>query len=74
MRFGVIACPQCRHAKGVNLTTKTTKCTHCGKTLKLKTLIIFYETDSLQQLRQAVGVLNAQFDKKRDGFSKIFND
>ncbi len=40
----------------------------------LKTLTIFYETDSLQQLRQAVGVLNAQFDKKRGGFSNILND
>lgn len=75
MKYGVIACPQCRQAKGVDLSSRTTKCTRCGKTLQLKNLKIFYETESLQQLRQAVGLLNAKFDKKkRDEFSKIVID
>jgi hypothetical protein len=62
MRFGVIVCPQCKYVKGLELFSKTTKCIRCGKTLELKKLKIFYETDSQEKLRQAIGVLNAELD------------
>ena len=65
MRFGVIVCPQCKQVKGVDLSSKTTKCIRCGKTLELKKLKIFYETESQEKLRQAIGLLNAELDGKQ---------
>jgi transposase-like protein len=60
MRLGVIICPQCKQVKGVALSSKTTRCIRCGKTLQLKKLKIFYETDSQEMLTQAIGLLNAE--------------
>ena len=74
MRLGVIVCPQCKQVKGVNLSFKTTKCAGCGKTLNLEKIKIFYETDSPEKLRQAIGLLNAEFDGKSDAFKKLLYD
>jgi hypothetical protein len=60
MWLGVIICPHCKKAKGVDLSAKTTKCTYCGKTLQIKKLKKMYETDSQEKLRQAIGLLNAK--------------
>jgi len=62
MRFGVIVCPHCKYVKGIELSSKTTKCVRCGKTLQLEKIIIFYETDSQEKLRQVIGLLNAKLD------------
>ncbi len=72
--FGVIVCPQCNHVKSVNLSSMTTKCIRCGKTLQIKKLKIFYETESQEKLRKAIGLLNAEFQKKNDVFKKVLND
>ena len=64
MRFGVIVCSKCKHAKGVELSSKTTKCTHCGKILHVKKLKVFYTTDSQAELHHAVGRVNAEVDDK----------
>ena len=74
MMLGVIVCPQCKQVKGVNLSSKTTKCTGCGKTLTLEKLKIFYETDSQEKLRQAIGLLNAELDGKSVAFKKLLHD
>ena len=74
MRLGVIVCPQCKQVKGVNLSFKTTKCAGCGKTLTLEKLKIYYETDSQEKLRQAIGLLNAELDGKSDAFKKLLYD
>jgi hypothetical protein len=74
MRLGVIVCSQCKQVKGVNLSSKTTKCTGCGKTLTLEKLKIFYETDSQEKLRQAIGLLNAELDGKNVAFKKLLYD
>ena len=64
MRFGVIVCPQCNQVKGVDLSLQTTKCIRCGKTLQMKKLKIFYETESQEKLRKAIGVLKVKFERK----------
>ncbi len=74
MRFGVIVCPQCKYVKGLELSSKTTKCIRCGKTLELKKLKIFYETDSQEKLRQAIGVLNAELDGNSSANKKFLFD
>jgi hypothetical protein len=74
MRLGVIVCPQCKQVKGVNLSSKTTKCAGCGKILTLEKMKIYYETDSQEKLRQAIGLLNAELDGKSVAFKKLLND
>ncbi|MCX6671963.1 MAG: hypothetical protein NTX92_08595 [Euryarchaeota archaeon] len=74
MRFGVIVCPQCKQVKGIELSSKTTKCIRCGKTLELKKLTIFYETDSQEKLRQAIGLLNAELDTNSSANKKFLFD
>jgi transposase-like protein len=74
MRLGVIVCPQCKQVKGVDLTSKTTKCAGCGKTLTLEKLKIYYETESQEKLRQAIGLLNAELDGKSVAFKKLLHD
>ena len=70
----MIVCPQCKQVKGVDLTSKTTKCTGCGKTLTLEKMKIYYETESQEKLRQAIGLLNAELDGKSDTFKKLIHD
>jgi len=72
MRLGVIVCPRCKQVKGVNLSSKTTKCTGCGKTLTVQKLKIYYKTDTQEKLRQAIGLLNARLDGNSNTFKKIF--
>jgi RecJ-like exonuclease len=74
MRLGVIVCPQCKQVKGVNLTSKTTKCPGCGKILTVQKVKIYYETESQEKLRQAIGLLNAELDGKSVAFKKLLRD
>jgi hypothetical protein len=48
----------------VDLSSKTTKCIHCGKSLVLQKLRTFYETESQEKLRKAIGLLNATLEDK----------
>jgi hypothetical protein len=73
MKFGIIVCPRCKKAKGVDILSKTTKCIGCGKTLRLDTLKILYKTDSRQELQNALGLINADMDGKLKDFKKIIN-
>jgi phage FluMu protein Com len=74
MRLGIIVCPQCKQVKGVDLSLKTTKCVGCGKILSLKKLKFFYKTDSQEKLRQAIGLLNVELDRKSIAFKKLLHD
>jgi transposase-like protein len=63
MRLGVIVCPKCKQAKGVDLSKKTSRCPRCGRVLNVLKLTIFYETESQDELRQAIGLVNAKLDR-----------
>jgi len=71
MEFGVIVCSGCKKAKGVNLSSKTTKCIRCGKTLNLEKLKILYKTTSRQKLQNALGVINADMAGRLEDFKKV---
>ena len=71
MRFGIVVCPKCKKAKGVNLFCKTTRCIRCGKLLMLEKLKILYETDSEQKLRQILGLINAEMDGRLEKFREL---
>ena len=74
MKFGVIVCPQCKKAKGVILTSKTSRCTRCGKILKLEKIRIIYKTDSEHRLRHSLGLINAEMNGKLKNFKKQFRN
>jgi len=63
-KYGIIGCTACRQVKGVNLHNVTTKCPHCGKTLKIEEQRILYETSNEQELQKMVGRINEQIQKK----------
>ena len=58
MKYGVIVCPKCKSPKAVNLLNKTTRCIRCGKILTLNKIRIFYKTDSEQELRKYIFIIN----------------
>ena len=74
MRFGVIVCPRCKRVIGVDLFSKTTKCIYCGRTLVLKKLKIFYETESQEKLQKAIGLINADLEGTHDAFKKSLHN
>jgi hypothetical protein len=74
MRYGVVVCPNCKKAKGFELSSKTTKCPICNKTLKIDKLKIFYKTDSQVKLRNAIGLINANIDGKMEDFKKLLEN
>jgi len=58
MKYGVIVCPGCGKAKGVETKKKTTTCP-CGREIKLARIKLRYETDSPHELAEAVAQANA---------------
>ena len=71
MKFGVIVCPICKKAKGVNLSNKTTKCLYCGRIIRLDKVKILYKTESRQKLQNALGLINADMDGRLADFKKL---
>jgi hypothetical protein len=65
MKLGIVICPRCKQAKGIHLSYKTTKCFRCRKVLTIKNLKIFFKTDSQEKLRQAIGTINFELNRKK---------
>lgn len=59
-RYGVVVCPQCRHARGLELKTRTSTCGRCGKRSDNRRLQVLYEAQDAEELRTAVGVVEAR--------------
>ncbi|MGM0510288.1 MAG: DUF5817 domain-containing protein [Thermoplasmatota archaeon] len=59
-KFGIVVCPNCQYAKAVDLSNNKTKCSHCGKNLKISKLKVYYESKSQKETSWAVGRLNAK--------------
>ena len=71
MKFGVIVCPKCNKAKGINLFYKTTKCIRCNKSLQINKIKILYKTNSEIELRQKLGLINAELDGHLGEFTNL---
>ena len=71
MKFGIIVCSNCKKAKGVDISCKTTRCPRCGRTLILNKQKILYETESEQKLRNAIGLINAEMEGKLEEFKNL---
>ena len=61
-RYGVVVCSKCKNPKGADLRTVTTRCTVCGKILKIKKMKIFFSADSQKEVAHMVGELNAKIE------------
>ena len=59
MKYGLIICPSCGKARGVETSRKTTSCP-CGRSVKLRKSMIKFETDSPRELADMVGQANEQ--------------
>ena len=60
MAYVVIVCSRCRLARGAPETAKTATCPRCGRKLRVPKLRKYYRSESLDQLREAIGQLNAR--------------
>ncbi len=58
MKYGVIVCPKCGMAKGVESARKTTTC-NCGREIDLAKMKLMFQTDSPKELAESVGKANA---------------
>ena len=56
--YGVVVCPRCGRAKGVELPKKTTTC-QCGFTIMVRPSAIKFESSSGREMAAAVGRINA---------------
>ena len=57
--FGVVVCPRCGRAKGVELPKKTTSC-QCGFEIRVHPSRIRFEVADARELAAAVGRINAE--------------
>jgi len=58
MKYGVIVCPKCGMAKGVEAAKKTTTC-QCGREIELSHVRLQLRTDSPLELAKSVADANA---------------
>lgn len=67
-KYVVIICNKCKQPKITETKQKTTKCTHCGKTINLSKTPFVYETNTLSEAQQVIGQINASKDDHLDEF------
>jgi transposase-like protein len=71
MTYAVIVCPRCNTAKIVDTSKRTTTCFTCKKHITLEKQTFLYETNTLEKAQQALGLVNAEKDGKKEEF-KVF--
>jgi secreted Zn-dependent insulinase-like peptidase len=82
LKYGVIVCPKCGRARGVESIRKTVTC-QCGRVIKVGRMKLQYPTDSPLELADIVGKVNASLKggepmpkakrkRKADAYTKIF--
>ena len=52
--YGVVVCPKCNRARGVDLSVKTSKCPGCGLHSEVERLRTYFQTENEQELAEAV--------------------
>ena len=71
MIYGVVICPKCRNPKAVLLSFKTSKCTKCNKNINLEKHKIIYKSNSESDIRNVIGLINADKDGNYDAFKEM---
>lgn len=67
--FGVVVCPRCRKAKGVDLKKKTTTCA-CGFEIRIVPDRIHARAGTARELASMVGRLNAEIAGGLDAYER----
>lgn len=52
--LGVIICPKCHRARGVSLSSKKVRCSHCGKSIDVSLAKVYHRTEDREELVLAV--------------------
>jgi len=68
--FGVVVCPRCGRAKGVELTTKTTSC-QCGFEIRVHPSRVRAQSATARELAGMVGRINAEIHGAPDDVQPI---
>jgi DNA-directed RNA polymerase subunit RPC12/RpoP len=68
MAYVVIVCSRCRLARGAPETARTASCPNCGRKLRVPELRKYYRSESLDQIREAIGQLNARLKGGLDAY------
>ncbi|MGI0148410.1 MAG: hypothetical protein ACREDF_02600, partial [Thermoplasmata archaeon] len=85
--FGIVVCPRCKRAKGVDLEKKTTTC-DCGFEIRIARSRKPFETSDARELAAAVGRIQAELHggtkevasadrpkkRSRDAFARVVAD
>ena len=85
--FGVVVCPRCKRARGVDLGKKTTAC-DCGFEIRISVSRTGFETSDARELAAAVGRTQAELGggakaveaagrpkrRSRDAFARVIGD
>ena len=58
--FGVVICPRCNRARGVDLSVKTSKCPGCGLHSEVDRMRTYFQTDNEQELAELVRRTNSR--------------
>jgi len=74
MKFGVVVCPACNRAVGINLGVKSTKCRRCNCSFNPKSRKILFETDSERELAKAVGQTNLKIQNGTEEYQNLLQD
>jgi len=70
MGYVVVVCSRCNLAKGAPEKQKTTMCPSCGRTLHMADLKKYYHAESLPEVRDAIGRLNAKLKGGLDEYTE----
>ncbi len=70
MKYGVVVCPKCRNPKAVLLSFKTSKCSRCNNTLNIENLKIIYKSNSISEIINVIGRINADKNGIYNDFKK----
>jgi hypothetical protein len=73
MKYGVVVCPKCKNPKAVLLSSKTSKCPRCKKILNIYNLKIIFRANSESEVRNVIGLINADKDGNYDNFKKMIS-
>ena len=68
MAYVVIVCSRCKLARGAPEHARTASCPGCGRKLRIQELKKYHRTDSLKELAEAIGQLNARLKGGLDAY------
>lgn len=70
-RYGIIGCLKCKTYKIIETAIKSTTCNRCGKKIIINKNSFKFTTDSQEEARIAIGILNEEQDKKKKPYQHL---